>query len=186
MRDRETDSWWSIMSSDSIGGEMDGSQLVELPISEKATWEDWSSRYPDTLVLSIDGREHVANNPYDNYFASDGTFRNLEIDDDRLPPKESIYSFFLGDTPYAVAHSSFEGGKLFTLEDGRKLYLYREAGVSMFASSEAWVVDGAALEGVDDVRAALRSGVQGASEVGGFDTFWYSWVAINSKTELLR
>ena len=24
MRDRETDSWWSIMTSDAIGGELDG------------------------------------------------------------------------------------------------------------------------------------------------------------------
>ncbi len=93
MRDRETDSWWSIMTSTAIGGELEGEQLVELPISEKATWGDWSARYPDTLVLSIDGEEHVPENRYDNYFASDGTFRDLEIDDNRLPPKAPIFSF---------------------------------------------------------------------------------------------
>ena len=31
MRDRETDSWWSIMTSEAIGGELDGADLVELP-----------------------------------------------------------------------------------------------------------------------------------------------------------
>ena len=35
MRDRETDSWWSIMTSDAIGGQLDGADLEELPYGEK-------------------------------------------------------------------------------------------------------------------------------------------------------
>ena len=74
MRDRETDSWWSIMTSDAIGGELDGTDLVELPRGEKVTWKDWRGRHPGTLVLSVEGEEHVENNPYDNYFTSESTF----------------------------------------------------------------------------------------------------------------
>jgi hypothetical protein len=37
LRDRETDSWWSIMTSDAIGGELDGTDLEELPFGEKTT-----------------------------------------------------------------------------------------------------------------------------------------------------
>ena len=88
MRDRETDSWWSIMSSKAIGGELDGVQLTELPVGEKVTWRNWSARHPATLVLSVDGVEHVDSNPYDNYFASEQTFRDLEIEDQRLEPGE--------------------------------------------------------------------------------------------------
>ena len=47
MRDRETDSWWSIMTSDAIGGELVGTDLVELPRGEKVTWKDWRRRHPD-------------------------------------------------------------------------------------------------------------------------------------------
>ncbi len=190
MRDRESDSWWSIMTSDAIGGELEGTELVELPISRKATWKEWSSRHPDTLVLSIDGEEHVAENRYDRYFASDGTFRNLEVDDDRLPPKAPIYSFFLAGKPYAAPHAAFEGGRFFALPRGHKLFLYREPGASMFASSRAWLLEPLALSGVDDPQVILRlldePGAQSSEEVGGFDTFWYSWVAINQATELLR
>ena len=178
------------MSSTAIGGSMEGSELVELPISEKATWGDWRSRHPNTLVLSVDGREHVAKNPYDAYFSSDGTFRNLEIDDKRLPAKEPIYTFFLDGTPYAVPHKAYLGGKLFPLEGGRKLFLYRKPGASMFESSRAWIVEPPALSGIDDPNAILDMledpEGQSSNEVGGFDTFWYSWVAINEQTELLQ
>ena len=72
MRDRETDSWWSIMTSQAIGGDLEGADLVELPYSEKVTWAEWRARYPDSLVLSVEGRQHEPKNRYDNYFASDG------------------------------------------------------------------------------------------------------------------
>ena len=87
MRDRETDSWWSIMSSTSIGGDLDETRLKELPVGRKSTWKDWVEAHPDTVVLSIRGHEHVENNPYDNYFSSEETFRGLVIEDTRLAPK---------------------------------------------------------------------------------------------------
>ncbi len=189
MRDRETDSWWSIMTSSAIGGELDGSELVELPISEKATWADWSGRYPDTLVLSVDGVEHEPENHYDNYFASGDTFRDLVVDDDRLEPKTPIYSFFLGDQPIAVPHSAFEGGRLFALEGGRKVFLHRAPGSPMFASSRAWLLEPPALSGIENpveiLRLLTEDGGQSATEIGGFDTFWYNWAAIHESSELL-
>ena len=142
MRDRETDSWWSIMTSDAIGGELDGTDLVELPRGEKTTWQEWRWQHPDTLVLSVQGEEHIENNPYDNYFASEGTFRDLEIDDRRLAPKDSIYSFWWGDEPYAVPHAAFVGGKVLVVDGwgDQRLFLYRGEGASIFESSQAWVV----------------------------------------------
>ncbi len=65
MRDRETDSWWSIMTSRAIGGPLDGAQLVELPVSTKSTWGQWRRAHPRTLVLSVDGVEYVESNPFD-------------------------------------------------------------------------------------------------------------------------
>jgi len=95
MRDRETDSWWSIMTSDAIGGELNGADLVELPKGEKTTWKDWRQRHPDTLVLSVGGEEHVENNPYDNYFSSDSGFRDIAARDDRLETKAPVFTFQL-------------------------------------------------------------------------------------------
>lgn len=192
MRDRETDSWWSIMTSDAIGGELDGTDLVELPQGEKATWKNWRQRHPNTLVLSVDGAEHIDNNPYDNYFASEGTFRDLKIDDQRLAPKDSIYSFWWGDEPYAVPHSSFAGGRVLEVEGwgDQRLFLYRGKKASIFESTEAWIVPASLIAEVKKPRDLLAlvtaDGGNGAERLAGFDTFWYNWVSINENTHLIQ
>jgi hypothetical protein len=185
MRDRETDSWWSIMTSEAIGGDLAGADLVELPYGEKVTWEEWRARHPETLVLSVEGREHEAVNRYDEYFANDRTFRGLEVEDDRLPAKEPVFSFFFDGKPYAVPHTALEGRRVFDLA-GARLLLFRQPGAEMFASTRAWLGpaagDGASAElpGDEELEAA------GFSPLGGIDTFWYTWSALNQGTEILR
>jgi Protein of unknown function (DUF3179) len=190
MRDRETNSWWSIMSSKGIGGELDGAHLEELPVSEKSPWGEWKAKHPNTLVLSVDGVEHDENNPYDNYFGSDGTFRGIEIEDLRLPPKESIYSFWYGDKAHAIANRAIEGGALVRLDDANWGLFYREADVSVFASSQAYrlttdqVGENASAQ---DLLAQIDSGeLEPAEAIGGFDTYWYNWVIVNPGSELLE
>lgn len=187
MRDRETDSWWSIMTSTAIGGDLKETRLKELPVGEKSTWKDWVSAHPDTLVLSIQGQEHTKNNPYDAYFQSADTFRGLVIEDTRLPPKESVFAFHLGDRAFAVAQESFEGGRLFVLDTDRAVLLYRERGQSFFASSEAYLIEGAsAAADESELLERARAGGVGTSLLSGFDTFWYSWVAVNEGSQLLE
>lgn len=192
MRDRETDSWWSIMTSDAIGGELDGADLVVLPQGEKATWRDWRKRHPETLVLSVDGAEHIDNNPYDNYFASDSTFRDLEIDDHRLAPKEPIYSFWWADEPYAVPHSAFAGGKILEVDgwNDKRLLLYRGKKASIFESTRGWVVPATLVTEAGKTKALLelvRTGeATEAEQLNGFDTFWYNWVSVNEDTHLVQ
>jgi hypothetical protein len=191
MRDRETDSWWSIMTSDSIGGKMEGVDLVELPYGEKSTWKDWVARYPDTRVLSVGGVEHIENNPYDNYFSSDETFRDLKITDHRLEPKEAIFTFWVGDQPWAVPHVAYEGGRLFEVEGlaGQQLLLYRSPGASLFESTKAYLIaaDKAAdADAAELLARAEASGSDGLETVTGFDTFWYNWIAVNESSKLLQ
>lgn len=191
MRDRETDSWWSIMTSDAIGGDLSGTDLVELPLGEKTTWGDWRRRHPDTVVLSVEGREHVENNPYDNYFASEGTFRDLVIEDQRLAAKAPVYVFWLGGEPWAVAHSAFSGGRVLELEgiESRAL-MYRDPDAAIFESTRAYLVDpGVARPGrtVEELLALAESSSEaGIEPLPGFDTFWYSWVAVNTETRLVE
>ena len=51
MQDRQTDTYWSMMKGKAISGELEGNDLVELPVSEKMQWRDWKVKHPDTLVL---------------------------------------------------------------------------------------------------------------------------------------
>ena len=183
MRDVETDSWWSIMRGLAIGGSREGDRLVELPVGEKTTFGDWRAKHPATLVLSVEGREHRDTNPYENYHHDDDrTYRGIEIDDDRLGPKENVFTFRLGDQPYAAPHSAIEGGASFDVEeDEDRLFLYREKGVSMYASTRAWLVPA----GVE-IDVATLDDHEGVREITGFDTFWYTWVGMNPETKILR
>ncbi len=194
MRDRETDSWWSIMTSEAIGGELAGTELVELPVSEKTTWGDWVERHPNTLVLSVDGREHVDVNPYDNYFASSGTFRDLQIKDDRLPPKEPIFAvwgadFGLGGTTFVVPHAVASGGAVLPVPGltDAVLVVQRQASAPLFASTAAWLVprETAAGRTAGELAEGLGSGDLSAPPVTGIDTFWYNWIAVNEGAVIL-
>ena len=188
MRDRETDSWWSIMTATSIGGKLDDTRLTELPVGRKTTWGEWVANHPDTKILSVRGQEHVRSNPYDSYFRSDATFRGLVVEDKRLSPKEPVYVFHLDGGAFAVAHTSFEGGHVFDLGDGdRAVLLYRDPGLSFYASSEADLVAGAgAGKSTAALLARSRSGDSATERLTGFDTFWYSWVAVNPDSALLE
>jgi hypothetical protein len=185
MRDRETDSWWSIMTSEAIAGELAGAEMVELPYGEKATWGEWRARHPDSLVLSVEGRQHETSNPYDEYFANDRTFRGLEIGDERLAAKEPIFSFYLEGKPYVVPHSAVEGRRLFEV-DGVRLLFFRQPGAEMFASTRAWRVPVGAGGAVEALPPDEELAAAGFSPLGGIDTFWYNWAAVNEDSAILR
>ena len=192
MRDRETDSWWSIMSSTAIGGELEGTGLETLTHGEKATWKDWVSRHPDTLVLSVDGEEHVDSSHYDNYMDSDGTFRDMEVEDERLAAKTPVYAFHHYDRPWAVPHSAFEDGRIFStkkLGDGPVL-LYRTAGAPIYESTRAWLVSPELAARELTIPALMALADSGTTEdlepLPGFDTFWYTWVAVNKRSKILN
>ncbi len=189
MRDRETDSWWSIMTSDAIGGELEGTGMPQVPHGEKMPWGDWERLHPGTKVLSVDGVEHDQSNPYDNYFTSEDTFRNSEVSDTRLKPKALIFSFWHGDRPYAVSHSSYRSGALIDLsaDSDHVLLLHRHAEDPIYASSEAYLIPRTLAQdhSVTDLLALARAEESGIQRQSGFDTFWYTWVAVNQDTELI-
>lgn len=204
MRDRETDSWWSIITDRAIHGAVEGERLRQLQGAEKTTFGAWRARHPDTLVLSVDGVEHVADAHYDSYFASAEGFRGLSAVDDRLADKASIFAFHWRGRPHAVPHPRFVGGGVIELDDGQRLFLYRQADDSHYRSTLALRLPaGARLERTgsddgwrlrtDDGRPlrfdpeARRFAAPEASlePVAGFDTYWYIWSLTHPETELL-
>ena len=200
MQDKESDTYWSIMTGDAIAGEQKGTELEELPVGAKAQWGDWKREHPGTLVLSVNGREHVRNNPYDNYFSDDAGFRGVTASDTRLDTKASIYAFDVGGQKYAVPFEAFQGeGATFTAGD-RQVFLYRPEGVAIFHSTVARVSDqrfeqrdgvwhDAATGARFDAAAGEFTGGSGAGSapepLWGFDTFWYTWSLTNPGTVLL-
>jgi len=207
MRDRETDSWWSIMSGDAIAGKLEGTRLEELPVGEKVQWGEWRRRHPDTLALTLRDMEHWPRNFYKDYFQNDRTFGATVSKDLRLPAKQPVYCFRLEGLPFAVTHADIEGGVVLQVEGG-EVFLYRSTGAELFESTRAYFLarhpdapDGRVTRGtarwvdsvtglVFDEQTGFLEPAEGAESVprrlGGFDTFWYTWSNINEDTTILE
>lgn len=68
MYDRQTDSLWAQILGQAIEGPMKGTKLEYLP-SLHTTWEDWKTRYPETLAL-VKGFSR-GESVYSSYFESE-------------------------------------------------------------------------------------------------------------------
>jgi hypothetical protein len=196
MQDRETDSFWSIMTGDSLAGDLKGTPLVELSIGSKTRYGDWVREHPETRVLSVEGEEHIENNPYDNYFTSEKGFRGSVAADERLPTKTSIFAFQLDGKAYAVPFETFEGGRSF--KAGKALvFLFRPADASLLESTLAFRSSGTGFVREDGVWKDLATGASfdpseggfdaaGATTLDGFDTFWFNWSMTHPRTKILK
>jgi hypothetical protein len=184
------------MSGDAIAGKMEGTKLIELPVSQKMQWKDWLDLHPDTLVLSVNGREDIAVNPYQDYFDGSRGFRGARAKDKRLKTMEPIYGFQRGTSFYAVRSDEIREGRVFTLADGSNVFLYRPKKSDLFLSTAAYVSK-SGFEKRDGAWTAIESGARfdeealvftgGAVErLKGFDTFWYTWSLVHPETKLLK
>lgn len=198
MQDRETDTYWAIMSGEAIAGKLKGNKLKELPIGAKMQWKDWVKKHPGTLVLSINGKEDEPYNPYMGYFTSDQGFRGTRAKDKRFKTKQPIFTFHYKGQSFAVPHHEITGGKSFDLGDTH-LFLYRPPKSEIFYSTAAFLTEGAGFvkqDGgwVDSDSGCLFNPENGEFESGekpcperfhGFDTFWYNWSLANPHTKIL-
>ena len=202
MQDRETDSYWSIMTETAISGDAKGQDLELLPGAVKRTFGDWRREHPGTRVLSIEGVEHDAREPYDRYFSSEEGFRGLQATDTRLPDKTPIFVFQLGETHHAIPQDSFVGGGVATF-GGEQLFLHRRQDDSFYRSTAAWrapvghrfehregwqlVADGGDVVGRwDETTRRFETEVALEEFYDGFDTYWYIWSLTNPDGELTR
>jgi hypothetical protein len=197
MQDFETDSYWSIMTHQAIEGVKKGTKLKELPIGIKIQWEEWVEKYPQTLVLSVDGKED-SKTGYISYFNSPKGFRGIRATDRRLESKEQIFTFEYENKKYAVLNESIEGGKVFDLGNAR-IFLYRPEDAEMFYSTVAYLTKSLGFVKVDNGWKEIESECVFTPETesftggkascpqrfNGFDTFWYTWSLNNPETELL-
>ena len=186
MQDRQTDTYWSMMKGKAIAGELEGNDLVELPVSEKMQWRDWKAKHPDTLVLSVRGREDTRSS-YRSYFADPKGFRGQKAQDKRMLTKEPIFAFHHGAVAYAVRQKDIEGGAVYELEDGIYALLLRPRDASMFASTTAYLSEHG-FEQVEGEWAAIDTEVplSETEPLRGFDTFWYNFSLNNPDTKVLR
>ncbi len=200
MQDKETDTYWSIMSGKAEAGELNGTALAELPFGKKVQWKDWVAEHPDTLVLSStlqNGQlvQDPGGDAYAGYWADSRGFNGTEAADERLATKTPIYAFMRDEVKYAIPHDALADGATFELADGTAVFLFRESRDEMFRGTAAFVSnrgfekhDGAWVELAGGAKFSIQNRVfsPDVEILNGFDTFWYTWSLTHPDTELLR
>jgi hypothetical protein len=194
LRDKETRSYWSLMSGEAVGGPLKGTKLKQLPIARRVLWREWLGAHPETRVLSVSGTTHWYSGAYHDYFASDGGFAGLTAEDRRLATKAPVYAFRMHAGAHAVPHDAIEGGRVFDIE-GSTVFFYRDPKSAPFKSTVAFsgsrflLVKGTWIETASKCRFSKSKGIfeglRCPRQLEGFDTFWYSWSLSNPKTALL-
>jgi hypothetical protein len=187
MQDKETDSYWPILQGEAQWGELRGTKLEMLPVTEKMRFKDWRTRHPDTVVLSSGGMEHFPRNPLAPYQASTYGFRGTVAEDTRLPTKEQVFGFERGGRRYAIASRALAGGRVVAVDDVF-VFLHRPADADLYEDTRAflsptgferlgerWVEKGSGAA-FDPARGAFLGGRgTGPVRLHGFDTYWYVW-----------
>ena len=202
MQDRETDTYWSILTDEAIHGADKGNRLRQIPGSRKVTFGQWKALYPTTKVLSVEGVEHVETSPYENYFDSEDGFRGLEAEDDRLADKAPIFGFHLGGKAFAVPHEVFADGGALVEVEGRRIFFYREKDDSHYQGTVAlvlgkdfrlskdqgsWVLGTPAGRDITfkPERRNFGAPTSVTRPINGFDTYWYQWSLTNKDTAIV-
>lgn len=88
MYDRETGTLWSQIDGRAVTGPLRGQILQALP-AVHATWKEWKSLYPDSLVLKKQGGSRSAYEDYNRDASRIGIF-GRRMKSSALPPKERI------------------------------------------------------------------------------------------------
>ncbi len=97
MYDRETRTLWSHLTGEALVGPLAGEELTILSSVPKVKWKEWKAQYPETKVLSVEGREDQRHDTYRDYHGSfkTGLFPP-ERHDKRLRDKDRVIGVIVG------------------------------------------------------------------------------------------
>jgi hypothetical protein len=111
-RDEETGSLWDAVSGRAVAGPLAEAGVRLIPrLSVRTTWGEWSARYPNTRVLSL---ETGFVRDYDEgafmVAGTDGDMPAFPVPrlDDRLPPMERIFAVTVGTSRKAYPLAAVE------------------------------------------------------------------------------
>lgn len=99
MFDRETGTLWSHVDGRALKGALLGQTLQVLPAMH-ATWQEWKTLYPESLVLRKQGERESSYDDYNRDPSRIGIF-GRRLKGSALPPKERIFGVRYGDSATA-------------------------------------------------------------------------------------
>jgi hypothetical protein len=202
MYDRQTQSFWSQITGESIEGELKGTRLEMIP-SVVMAFAEWTRLYPETLVLTKHPGDPDASR-YEDYVNSSrqGIF-GTQAKRDELAPKAVVQGVAVGGQAAALPHASLREGDPVAFElDGEALAAVKAGSAVLIYRRE---VDGELLdlESTESQRlrdretgtvwdAATGQGVSGPlaekalEPVPSTPVYWFAWLNFYPRAEVIR
>jgi len=212
MYDRLTKSLWSQEWGQAIEGSLSGYKLHRVPI-DVTTWGAWKNLHPNTLVLSRQTgfNRDYSDDPYGNYYFTNGIYFPLSHLDTRLPQKTVVLGLTIGGaskayilkSPFGQGSTAYELANLTSplstdLVGGTPVLIWQSGQVVRFFSP---VVGGKLLTFNNANGAILDSethsvwNFDGVAIAGPLDgqsmtryvsesAFWFSWAAFYPTTTI--
>lgn len=162
--DRKSESLWSQLLRKAVSGKMKGKQLKALP-AEHTTWEDWKSRYPNSLVLTAEtGHDRDYNrNPYAGYGDSPDIYFPLANRSAEFHPKERVLGVFRGGEHKAYPFSELE------------------------KTGKEKIPDTVGGKQITVIWSPASQSARLQNETGEATTlFWFAWFAFHPQTKIYR
>lgn len=166
--DRETESLWSQIMSQSVSGQRVGQSLTPLPITH-TTWRAWLRKHPETLVLSDDTGHFrdYRRDPYAGYEKSRGTYFAVNNEaPDNYHPKEVVLGLNVDGVYKAYPFVELD-------KHGKSRFNDRVNGADFTID---WDSENRSVTITDD---------QG-NPVAGIQGFWFAWFAFHPDTEVFK
>ena len=166
--DRDTESLWSQILSESVSGKRVGQKLTPIPISH-TTWRDWLERHPDTMVLSDDtghSRDYQRD-PYAGYEESRHTYFAVNNEaPDSYHPKEIVAGLEVDGVYKAYPFIELD-------KQGKNQFSDNVNGTQF---NFAWDTENRSITITDT----------GGREVASIQGFWFAWFAFHPDTEIFK
>ena len=169
--DRATNSHWPQIATQSNHGPAKGNKLTTFPI-HWTTWEQWKTKYPETLVLStdtgFDTNYDQSADPYGNYpkktgyYTEPGTLFPVQHSDPILPEKAVVIAI-PGEYPQAILKSTLKEQNQITTKSPNPITLKYDPELG---SHQAYTADG--------------------NPITTFETMWFAWKAYYPQTTLTQ
>lgn len=162
--DRETESLWSQILAQAISGPLKGRKLKTVPLTH-TSWQDWSIRHPDSLVMSINTgyTRDYSKSPYAGYEKSNRIFFPVAASDGRFHSKEWVLGV--------------------NVEGSYKAYPFSE-----LAKTSSPVTDSIAGYRIEvsfdrENRSAVARDEKG-NEIPAVTSYWFAWYAFHPDTRV--
>lgn len=162
--DKQTESLWSQMMSQSISGKQKGQKLEILP-SDLTTWGQWKQKHPNTLVLSDQTgfNRNYSRNPYLGYEDTDQIYFPVSTSSNKLPVKERVLGVQVNNAFKAYPYSELSK-KNGLIEDNFK-------GVEIKIQFDK-----------ESYTATLIS----PKNISSVSSYWFAWYAFHPYTKIYK